>query len=94
MALKVADLYLADSPERLAEYAGAYHSEELGTTYHLAVHEGRLVARHRRYDPIALTPADVDAFSGDSWFLETLTFTTKQKRSCSSETSRSSSYSP
>lgn len=80
MALKVADLYLADPPERLVEYTGAYHSDELGTTYHLAVDGGRLVARHRRYDPIALTPSDVDAFSGDSWFLETLTFTRANDR--------------
>ena len=75
MALKVADLFLIDPPERLAEYTGAYYSEELDATYHLAVEKDRLVARHRRYEPIALTPSDTDAFSSDSWFLSTLAFT-------------------
>jgi len=74
LALQVADLYLVDPPERLAPYAGAYHSGELGTTYHLDVVDGRLVARHRRYDDIPLTPSDVDVFSSDTWFFSTLTF--------------------
>ena len=74
MALKVADLYLTDPPERLAEFTGTYHSEELDATYRLSLEKGRLVARHRRYEPIALTPSDTDAFSSDSWFLSTLAF--------------------
>ena len=80
MALKVADLYLIDPPERLAEYTGTYHSEELDATYRLTVEKGRLVARHRRYEAIALTPSDTDAFSGDSWFLSTLAFTRAEGR--------------
>ena len=80
MAYNVADLYLVDPPERLADFTGAYYSEELDATYHLAVEKGRLTARHRRYDPIHLTPSDTDAFSGDSWFLQTLTFARTDNR--------------
>jgi len=75
MALKVADLYLAEPPDRLADYEGAYYSEELGTTYRLAVKDGRLVAQHRRYEDIPLTPSGPDTFSSDTWFFRTLTFT-------------------
>ena len=75
IAFKVADLYLAEPPDRLAEYEGAFYSEELGTTYRLAVKEGRLVAQHRRYEDIPLTPSGPDAFSSDTWFFRNLKFT-------------------
>ncbi len=74
MAYKVADVYLVDPPERLAEFSGEYYSEEVDATYHLAIEKGRLTARHRRYEPIPLTPSDTDAFSSDSWFLQNLKF--------------------
>ncbi len=67
--------YLAEPPDRLADYEGAYYSEELGTTYRLAVKDSRLVVQHRRYEDIPLTPSGPDAFSSDTWFFRTLTFT-------------------
>lgn len=75
VALKVADLYLAEPPGRLAAYEGSYYSEELGTTYRLIVKDDRLVAQHRRYEDIPLTPSGPDAFASDTWFLRTLKFT-------------------
>jgi CubicO group peptidase (beta-lactamase class C family) len=58
----------------LAEYTGAYYSEELGTTYTLVVLEGGLVATHVRHDPIPLTPSAPDAFRGDTWFFGDVQF--------------------
>ena len=75
LAFKVADLYLAEPPDRLADYEGAFYSEELGTTYRLAVKEGRLVPQHRRDQDIPLTPSGPDAFSSDTWFFRNLQFT-------------------
>ncbi|MGD2151860.1 MAG: serine hydrolase domain-containing protein [Gemmatimonadales bacterium] len=103
MALRIADIFLADrledeepepAPEsaseeepteeriepfapdesQLRDYVGEYYSDELGTTYTLAVREGALVATHVRHDPIALTPSAADAFSGDTWFFRRVQF--------------------
>jgi hypothetical protein len=75
VGLKVADLYLAEPPDRLAAYEGSYYSEELGTTYRLIVKDDRLVAQHRRYEDIPLTPSGPDAFASDTWFFRALKFT-------------------
>jgi CubicO group peptidase (beta-lactamase class C family) len=55
--------------EMLAEYAGTYYSEELGTRYTIEVEGADLVARHIRHDPIALTRRSRDVFAGGMWFL-------------------------
>ncbi len=80
LAFKVADLYLAEPPDRLADFEGAFYSEELGTTYRLAVKDGRLVAQHRRYEDIPLTSSGPDAFSSDTWFFRNLKFTRAEGR--------------
>jgi hypothetical protein len=48
----------------LASFAGRYFSEELETFYDLSVEEGKLVIRHRRFGPVALTHTNGDSFSG------------------------------
>jgi len=58
----------APDPAALAELAGRYWSEELGTFYDLAVEDDGLVARHRRHGRIALTPTRPDVLEGDRWF--------------------------
>ena len=52
--------------EQLAEYAGAYASDELEVTYGIFVRDGRLFARLRWLEPQALRPAYADAFEDDS----------------------------
>jgi CubicO group peptidase (beta-lactamase class C family) len=47
----------------LTNYAGRYFSEELETFYDLSVEGGKLVIRHRRFGPVALTHTNGDAFS-------------------------------
>jgi CubicO group peptidase (beta-lactamase class C family) len=48
----------------LAGFAGRYFSAELETFYDLAVEEGRLVIRHLRFGPVALTHTEGDSFTG------------------------------
>ena len=48
----------------LASFAGRYFSEELETYYDLSVEDGKLVIRHRRFGPAALTHTSGDSFSG------------------------------
>jgi CubicO group peptidase (beta-lactamase class C family) len=62
-------------PADLAEYAGDYYSDELGTTYTLVVENGQLVARHRRHDDIKLTARQRDSFTGSQWFFQSVRFT-------------------
>lgn len=62
-------------PAELAEYAGDYYSDELGTTYTIAVESGQLVAQHRRHDDIKLTATQRDNFLGAQWFFQSVKFT-------------------
>jgi CubicO group peptidase (beta-lactamase class C family) len=48
----------------LNSFAGRYFSEELETFYDLSVEDGKLVIRHRRFGPVALTHTSGDTFSG------------------------------
>jgi len=47
---------------QLAEYAGAFRSDELDTTYSIAVKDGALWLRHRWLEPVRLRAAYADAF--------------------------------
>jgi CubicO group peptidase (beta-lactamase class C family) len=59
----------------LAEYAGEYYSEELGTVYSLIVKDGKLMAQHRRHNDITMTPKVIDQFAGNMWFFVSVYFT-------------------
>ncbi|MDB4914644.1 MAG: serine hydrolase [Gemmatimonadetes bacterium] len=48
----------------LTAYTGRFFSEELETFYDLTVEDGKLVIRHRRFGPAALTHTSGDSFSG------------------------------
>ena len=61
------------SPEQLTEFEGDYYTEELDTTYTIVMHEGGLVAQHRRHDDIVLTYTD-GHFRGDAWFFPEIHF--------------------
>ncbi|RKU20056.1 penicillin-binding protein [Candidatus Poribacteria bacterium] len=62
------------TPEQLAEFEGDYYTEELDTTYTIAISENGLVAKHIRHDDISLTYAD-DHFLGNTWFFPKIHFT-------------------
>ena len=54
---------ITQSTDQLREYVGEYYSEELQTTYSIAVQNGRLIARHRRNGDIPLIPTVADRYS-------------------------------
>ncbi len=51
------------SPEQLAGYAGDYFSDELQTTFRLAVKEGKLHFVHKNAPVGSLVPTLLDKFS-------------------------------
>ncbi|UCC40379.1 MAG: serine hydrolase [Candidatus Aminicenantes bacterium] len=68
------------NPKQLAEFAGDYYSEELGTTYTIVVQDEQLVAQHRRHDDIKLNPTDMDQFVGEQWFFSQVQFTRDKEK--------------
>lgn len=56
--------------DALAEYAGRYYSEELGTNYDLAVEDGGLVIHHRRLDDMEMIPKVSDTFNTSGVIVE------------------------
>ena len=58
----------------LSDYVGEFYSEELDTSYWLAVRDGALVAHHRRHGDIELTPLLRDEFRGNQWFIPVVEF--------------------
>jgi CubicO group peptidase (beta-lactamase class C family) len=53
-----------EPPPAPAQFAGRYFSAELETHLTVAVEDGRLTVRHRRYGPITLNHVSGDRFSG------------------------------
>jgi hypothetical protein len=47
-----------------AQFAGRYFSAEIETFLTIAVEDGRLTVRHRRYGPLTLNHAGGDRFTG------------------------------
>jgi hypothetical protein len=62
------------TPARMAQVAGEYVSEELGTSYTVTLQDEGLAALHRRHGTIRLVPAWKDDFRGDAWFLQSVEF--------------------
>ncbi|MBN1272021.1 MAG: serine hydrolase [Candidatus Aminicenantes bacterium] len=75
---KLEDLPIPD-PEQWAEFTGEYISDELGTSYTIALSDGKLMAKHRRHGTIGLTYAYKDDFRGGEWFMQALEFFRGQK---------------
>src|SRR5262245_12352162 len=64
----------APTPEQLAEYAGAYYSDEIDATYRVALQDGKLVLLRRKFPRQPLTAVFVDAFTSGG-LLGTIRFT-------------------
>ena len=62
------------TPEQLADYAGAYYSPELDTTYDVSHEDGGLVATHRRHGRIPLARTRGDAFRSDNYDFPVVAF--------------------
>jgi hypothetical protein len=62
-------------PENLEEFAGAYYSNELDTTYTIIIKDNQLVVQHRRHKDISLNPTVADEFIGKEWWVRQVHFT-------------------
>ena len=80
LATRVADVFLEDQFESLAEFAGDYFSEELDTTYTIVMQENKLMAKHSRHDDISLTYQNTDQFEGDKWWFREVQFVRNQRK--------------
>lgn len=67
------DAPLFDS-NQLEQFAGDYYSEELGTFYTISIKDSMLVARHRRFGEIQLSPTIKDQLSGNKWWFQNVNF--------------------
>ena len=63
------------SRDELASFQGTFHSDELETTYTLALQDGALQALHRRLDSAPLIPTIDDTFTTTHWFMRSVRFT-------------------
>ncbi|MDB5033135.1 MAG: beta-lactamase family protein [Chlorobi bacterium] len=60
--------------DKLGDYAGEYYAPELESAFSISAGKGELIARHRSLDSALLTPVGNDEFSGDQFYLNTVTF--------------------
>ena len=68
------------SADELASFQGEFYSEELETTYTLALEDGALTAQHRRLDNATLLPTIADTFTTTHWFMQSVHFTRDSNR--------------
>lgn len=64
----------ADWVKDLHSFTGEYQASTLDTSYELGIHEGTLVLRHSRLEPVHLSPRIPNVFTGDRRHFEALTF--------------------
>lgn len=62
------------SKVNLDDFTGEFYSDELSTSYHFKIKEGKLIAAHSRLSDIELTPSKKDFFSGNQWFFGQVDF--------------------
>ena len=70
---------VAPTPEQLAEYAGAYYSDEIDATYRMAVQDGKLALLRKKFPQQTLQPTFGDSFNSSS-LLGTIQFTRDERR--------------
>ena len=71
-ASKLADF--DKSKVNLGDFTGEFYSDELSTSYHFKIKDGKLIAEHSRLSDIELTPSKKDFFSGNQWFFGQVEF--------------------
>ena len=65
--------------EQLAEYTGSYYSDEIDSTYRIAVKEGKLTLVRKKFPPLTLQAAFMDGFTSGS-LLGNIQFTRDQQQ--------------
>jgi len=69
----------APTVEQLAEYTGAYYSDEIDSTYRVAMQDGKLTLLRKKFPAVPLQAAFTDAFTTGS-LLGTIKFTRDQQQ--------------
>jgi len=69
----------APTIEQLAEYTGAYYSDEIDSTYRVAIQDGKLTLLRKKFPAVPLQAAFTDAFTTGS-LLGTIKFTRDQQQ--------------
>lgn len=59
----------------LSDFEGSFYSEELSTTYHFVIVDGKLTAKHSRHSDFELTASKKDQFTSSAWFFGRIKFT-------------------
>ena len=62
------------SAVKLPDFSGDFYSDELSTTYHFVIDDGKLKATHSRLSDFTLDPVKEDVFSGNAWFFGQVEF--------------------
>jgi CubicO group peptidase (beta-lactamase class C family) len=65
--------------EQMQEFEGEYYSEELDTTYRIALQDDKISALHRRHGDIPLLWTKEDVFTGRQWFFHKVQFVRNEK---------------
>ena len=69
---RIGEIQLTDI-QKIA-YTGTYESDELEAKYHIALENGKLVLRHRKYPDTGLAPITDSQFSTGHWWMSNLLF--------------------
>lgn len=64
----------------LAQFTGTFHSEELDSSFVLAIDKGMLTARNLRAGEISFKPVDADTFTGNKPFMGGIKFQRAENR--------------
>ena len=59
---------------------GNYYCEELDVRYTIEIKEGKLIVKHRRHGIANLTPAWIDSYRCDWWFMRSVEFLRDEQR--------------
>ncbi len=72
VAMRIATMTMTEA--ELARYVGIYVSTELLTAYSFEIRNGKLLANHSRWPPVALTPIGPSEFTSDKMWIRPIRF--------------------
>jgi CubicO group peptidase (beta-lactamase class C family) len=74
MAEQLLHHVFAPDTDSLKTYVGTYRSDELGSSFDLALKGNTLTATHARNSPFTLTWSDPDTFTTSAWYFDSIRF--------------------
>jgi CubicO group peptidase (beta-lactamase class C family) len=67
-------------PKNLKEYEGNYYSSELQITYDIKLQDTTLILSFWRNKDVALTPKQIDHFTGNQWWVRNIKFSRNENK--------------